>query len=100
MSEIRDCVEGEPLTPFVRVALAADFASPFANSGDQGLKWINSDITLYLARLPATDWVGFEVKNHQAHKGVAVAECWLYDEEGPIGFSSVAALGQNRTPRG
>ena len=96
MSEVRECVGGEPMTPFVRVALAADFASPFANSGDKGLNWINSDITLYLARLPATEWVGFEVRNHQSHRGVAMAECWLYDEEGPIGTSSVAALAQRR----
>ena len=96
MSEVRECVGGEPMTPFVRVALAADFASPFANSGDKGLSWINSDITLYLHRLPATPWIGFEVKNHGATKGVAIGECWLYDEEGPIGTSSVAALAQRR----
>ena len=96
MSEVRDCVGGEPMTPFVRAALAADFASPFANSGDKGLSWINSDITLYLHRLPATKWVGFEVKNHGATKGVAIGECWLYDEEGPIGTSTVAALAQRR----
>jgi hypothetical protein len=100
MSEVRALVEGEPLTPFVRVALAADFASPFANSGEKGLSWINSDITLYLCRTPQTEWIGFEVKNHQSADGVAVAECWLYDEEGPIGFSIVAALVQARTPRG
>jgi hypothetical protein len=99
MSEVRDCVEGEPMTPFVRVALAADFASPFANSGDQGLAWINSDITLYLHKLPATKWIGFEVKNHGASKGVAIGECWLYDEEGPIGTSTVAALAQRRMGR-
>ena len=96
MSEERDCVEGEALTPFVRAALAADFASPFANSGDAGLSWINSDITLYLHRLPATAWIGFEVKNHGATKGVAIGECWLYDEQGPIGTSTVAALAQRR----
>jgi Thioesterase-like superfamily len=96
MSEVRDCVEGEPLTPFTRVALAADFASPFANAGDKGLGWINTDITLYLHRLPATRWIGFEVKNHGATAGVAIGECWLYDETGPIGTSSVAALAQRR----
>ena len=99
MSEVRDCIDGEPLTPFVRVALAADFASPFANSGDQGLSWINSDITVYLHRLPATRWIGFEVKNHGETRGVAIGECWLYDEEGPIGTSSVAALAQKRMGR-
>ncbi|HEX3919134.1 MAG TPA: acyl-CoA thioesterase domain-containing protein [Caulobacteraceae bacterium] len=99
MSDFREVVEGEALTPFGRVALAADFASPFANSGDKGLGWINSDITVYLARLPTTEWVGFEVKNHQDDAGVAIAECWLYDEAGPIGTSSCAALAQKRGMR-
>jgi hypothetical protein len=100
MNDFRECVEGEPMTPFVRAALAADFASPFANSGDKGLNYINADITLYLHRLPAGEWVGFETMNHQATAGVSIAECWLYDEQGPIGTSSVAALAQRRTPRG
>src|ERR1700694_1811062 len=37
MSEVRDLVEGSALTPFVRVAVAADFASPYANAGEEGL---------------------------------------------------------------
>ncbi|HEY2480567.1 MAG TPA: acyl-CoA thioesterase domain-containing protein [Caulobacteraceae bacterium] len=94
MREVRELVGGEALTPFVRAALAADFASPYANAGENGLAWINSDITLYLHRLPTTDWIGFEVVNHQATDGVAIAECWLHDEVGPIGSSSVAALAQ------
>ena len=36
MSEVREIVGGVPLTPFTRVAISADFASPFANAGDQG----------------------------------------------------------------
>ena len=96
MSEVRDLVEGEAFTPFTRVAIAADFASPFANSGDQGLGWINADITVYLHRLPVTEWIGFEVKNHGATAGVAIGECWLNDEQGPIGTSSVTALAQRR----
>lgn len=96
MSEARDLVEGVPLTPFVRVAVAADFASPFANAGDQGLGYINSDVTIYLHRLPVTQWIGFEVVNHHATSGVAIGECWLYDEQGPIGTSTVAALAQRK----
>src|SRR5665213_2093616 len=42
MAEVRELVEGEVMTPFVRAALAADFASPFANAGDEGLRYINS----------------------------------------------------------
>ncbi len=98
MKEVRDLIEGVPLTPFVRVAGAADFASPFANAGDKGLGYINSDVTLYLHRLPRSEWIGFEVVNHGASQGVAVGECFLYDEEGPIGSSSCCALAQRRMP--
>jgi hypothetical protein len=96
MSEVRELVEGTALTPFVRVAVAADFASPFANAGTHGLGYINSDVTLYLHRLPEKQWIGFEVVNHQATDGIAIGECWLYDERGPIGTSTVAALAQRK----
>ena len=96
MSEVRELVAGRPLTPFVRVAAAADFASPFANSGDAGLEFINSDVTVYLHRHPRTEWVGFEVVNHGVSDGVAIGECFLYDEDGPIGSASCAALAQSR----
>jgi acyl-CoA thioesterase len=99
MSEVRDLIECMPLTPFVRVAVAADFASPFANAGDQGLGYINSDVTLYLHRLPEQEWIGFEVVNHHATEGIAIGECFLYDQKGPIGTSTVAALAQ-RKPMG
>jgi hypothetical protein len=96
MSEVRELVEGAPLTPFVRVAVAADFASPFANAGDQGLGYINSDVTLYLHRLPVAEWIGFEVVNHHATDGIAIGECFLYDQQGAIGTSTVAALAQRK----
>ncbi len=98
MSEVREVVEGTPLTPFQRAAVACDFASPAAHVSDQGLGYINSDVTLYLHRLPATEWIGFETTYHDADDGVAVGECRLYDEQGPIGLASCAALAQRRLP--
>ncbi|MBA3812782.1 MAG: thioesterase family protein [Caulobacteraceae bacterium] len=92
MAEVRALVEGEDLSPFARAALAADFASPFANAGDAGLAYINSDVTLYLHRPPAGEWIGMEVVNHHASDGVAIAECWLHDKRGAIGSASAAAL--------
>jgi hypothetical protein len=86
----------EPFTPFARVATGADFVSPFANSGDQGLGYINSDVTLYLHREPVSEWVGYDVVNHGATDGVAIAECLLYDEAGAIGSASCTALAQTR----
>ncbi|HEX7948177.1 MAG TPA: acyl-CoA thioesterase domain-containing protein [Phenylobacterium sp.] len=96
MADIRELVEGQPFTPFARVATAADFVSPFANSGDQGLGYINSDATVYLHREPVSDWIGFDVVNHGATDGVSIAECMLYDEQGPIGSASCTALAQKR----
>lgn len=96
MRESRELVEGQPLTPFVRAALASDFASPFANAGDKGLGYINSDVTLYLHRELKGEWIGFEVVNHHATDGVAIGECFAYDIEGPIGSAIVAALAQKR----
>jgi hypothetical protein len=96
MTEVRDLIEGEPWTPFARVAVGCDFASPFANASERGLAFINSDVTLYLHRLPVSEWVGYEVVNHHASDGVAIGECWVHDEQGPIGTATVAALGQDR----
>ena len=84
--------EGEPLTPFMRAAIAADFTNPFANSGEGGLNFVNADVTLYLHRLPVGEWVGFEVSGHHSAQGVAVAECTVYDEDGPIGRSTVCSV--------
>ncbi len=99
MSEVRELVEGTPLTPFQRVVLAADFASPFANASDQGLGYINTDVTVYLHRLPEKEWIGFESIYHDATDGVAIGECRLYDQEGSIGVATVAALAQRRPMR-
>jgi len=89
-------VDGEPLTPFTRAAIAADFASPLANSGMTGLSFINADITLYLRRAPRGEWIGLEVGDHLSEDGIAIARCRLYDTEGAIGFSDVCAVANAR----
>jgi hypothetical protein len=92
LRETRSLVDGEAPSPFVRVALAADFTNPFANSGSGGLNFVNADVTLYLHRLPVGEWLGFEVAGHHSADGIAVAECALYDTAGAIGRSTVCAL--------
>jgi len=96
MREVRELVEGRPLTPWVRGAMAADFTNPLANSGDQGLDFVNADYTLYLHRLPVGEWIGVEATSHHSTDGVAVASCALYDEGGPIGRSAVGAVANRR----
>ena len=46
--------------------------------------------------LPEQEWIGFEVVNHHATEGIAIGECFLYDQKGPIGTSTVAALAQRK----
>ena len=96
LREVRPLVGGEPYTPFSRVATGVDYTSPTANGSESGLDFINSDVTLYLHRLPMDEWIGYEVADHQSAEGVALGHCRLHDIKGPIGFSSCAALVQNR----
>ena len=94
--ENRPLVAGEALTPFQRIALVGDFANPFANTGRDGLDYINADITLYLARDPEGEWIGIETAEHLAADGVATSTCRMHDLTGPLGTNSVAAV---LTPR-
>jgi hypothetical protein len=96
----RPLVAGSEFTPFLRAALCADFASPFANSGPTGLDYINADLTLHLGRLPVGEWIGIETDDRVAADGVSVAQCVYFDEQGPIGFSSTCAVLTGRMPRG
>jgi len=92
LRETRALIDGVELTPLVRVAFASDFTNPFANSGSEGLQFVNADITLYIHRLPSTEWLGFEVVEHHSEDGIAVGECVIHDERGAIGRSLVCAL--------
>jgi acyl-CoA thioesterase len=94
--ESRPLIEGLAHTPFTRVALAADFASPTAHSSPGSIDFVNCDFTVYLHRLPATEWLGFDMVRHHATAGVAVGECWLHDEQGPLGTINIAAVVQRQ----
>src|SRR5690606_16623781 len=98
MRDYRQIVGGHPLPPFSRVALSADFVSPFSMIGDKGAGFINSDVNLHLHRLPASEWIGFEVVNHQATDGIGLGQVRLYDIEGSIGAATASAVAQVRPP--
>ncbi|MGN9841924.1 acyl-CoA thioesterase domain-containing protein [Nonomuraea sp. H19] len=92
MRDTHPLVEDEPVTPFVRAALAADFASPLSNVGSAGLRYINADYTLTLARLPEGDIIGLESTGHLSAGGVATGHVTLHDTAGPVGFCVVTAV--------
>jgi hypothetical protein len=96
ISEACDLVAGEPNSPLVRVALAADSASPLAHASDVDLAYINADYSLYLSRLPVGDAVGLESTGHLSEEGIAVGHCTVHDVDGPIGFCMTAAVVNSR----
>ena len=91
--DTHELVAGEPMTPFVRTATAADFASPLANMPEGGaLGFINADYTLTLSRMPATPEIGMEATGHLSHTGVATGSTTFHDPEGPFGYCTVTAV--------
>lgn len=91
-------VLGRESSPFVRLAAAADFAHPVANSGGGGLDFINADLTLYLHRAPAGEWFGFRSLGHHGEDGVAVGDTEVFDETGLLGKATVCAIANQRRP--
>lgn len=96
MREFRDLILGVPLTPWARIVMAADFASPWAHMSDAGINYINTDVVVQLHRLPEGEFIGFEATGHEASQGIAVGNCRIYDREGPIGYISATALTNQR----
>jgi hypothetical protein len=92
--ETHALIEGEPISPFARVAMACDMTNGIANGSDKGVVYINSDISLFLQREPRGEWIGFDGMDHQASDGIAVGTCRLYDLEGPIGTTTVCSIAQ------
>ena len=90
--EVHPLITGEPLTPLVRLSMAADLASPVANASDRGLDFINADYTIYLGRDPVGEYIGIQPYGHVSERGVAVGQCVVHDLAGPVGFVATTAV--------
>jgi hypothetical protein len=89
-------VAGEKMTPFQAVAAIADATSMVTNWGAGGIEYINTDISLALARLPTGVQVGLRTLEHLAADGVAVGTAEVFDRAGSIGTATVTALANTR----
>ncbi len=85
-------VDGEVISPLVRAAVSGDIACPLANSGTEGIHYINADYTMLIARYPVGDWVGLEVSEQMAAGGIAIASATMVDEQGVFATSAGASL--------
>jgi hypothetical protein len=87
-------VAGEPTSPLMRVAAAADFGNGVSSVVDWDAGWvfINPDLTVYVHRYPVGEWVAVDAVTHASDRGSGFAEVALYDEEGRIGRSVQSLL--------
>ena len=79
-------VAGEPVSPAMRVAAAADFGSGIGNAVRfTNSNAINAELSIHLHRHPIGAWVGVESSAWVQPTGVGMAESRLHDERGPLG---------------
>lgn len=89
-------VPDEPLTGFQAAAATADGASLVTNWGSNGVEYINTDITMTLARQPGGVELGLLATDRVEHDGIAVGTAAIFDRRGPLGTVLVAALANAR----
>ena len=86
----------EQMSGAARIAAAADRGFGFALTTSEGLGFINSDFTVYLAREPRGEWLAVDGSLRLSDVGIAVWSSWLRDEAGAFGTVTAAALAQDR----
>jgi hypothetical protein len=79
-------VAGEDPSPLMRTLVAADFGNGISGVLDYE-RWvfINPDLTVYLRRPAAGEWVALDASTWLEPEGGGFAESTLYDERGRIG---------------
>lgn len=85
-------VDGEEPSGFAMAASVADVASAAANSGSEGLQFVNADVTLTLARVPDGLELGMTTLTRVEQDGIAVGSTQVFDRRGQVGTAVVCAL--------
>jgi hypothetical protein len=86
-------IAGEAVSPFARVAAAADFGSGVGNPVRMThATAINAEITIHVHRHPSGEWVCLDSAGWAQPHGVGLAETALYDEHGAIGRAAQSLL--------
>lgn len=81
-------VAGETTTPAQRGALTADFSNGVSRALDDEWVFMNTDLTISLARHPIGEWVALDAQSlyHAQGRGLATATIW--DRDHQIGLSA------------
>jgi hypothetical protein len=77
---------GEDPSPLVRVLVAADSANGVSCALDpREHLFVNTDLNVFLYRVPEGDWVGMDSRTLLDSSGVGLTETVLHDRGGPVG---------------
>ena len=91
-------VADEAPSPLMRVLAAADFGNGSSMElGFDRYLFINTDVTVYLHRLPEGEWICLDAATTLQRTGAGLAESALYDVHGSIGRSLQALLVDKRS---
>ena len=90
-------VEGEPPSPLMRVAAAADFGNGISSLLPwEGWLFINPELTVYTHRPPRGEWVCLDARSELNPAGVGAAHSVISDVDGSIGYALQALLVDRR----
>jgi hypothetical protein len=93
----QNLVDGQPLTPTVRAALAADLSmTSGAAVPREHYLVINPDLTLSLTRPPVGEWIRISSRVRVEANGTGLTEATLSDQHGWVGRSLKSLLVERR----
>ena len=86
-------VAGEEPSALQRLAAAGDFGNGISATVPwERYMFINPDLTLYLEREPASEWICLAATTRIAPGGIGISESVLYDQHGRVGRATQALL--------
>jgi len=90
-------IPGEQPSGLLRICAAADFPNGISYVVDpRETSFVNPDLTIFVNRMPADEWVLVDARTWLEPHGTGVAEGALYDRRGRIGRSMQSLLVEAR----
>lgn len=88
----RSLVAGEPLSAFCLASTVTDMSNLVVNWRSDGLRQINADASLFLARPPVGSELGVMSLTRITDGEIAVGTALLFDRQGALGTTAVSAI--------
>lgn len=91
-------VESESVSLFQAAATVADLTNLVTHWGTDGVRYINADVTLTLARFPDGQALGVSATGRVGAGAISVGTAEIYDHRGIFGHTAVSTILQSSRP--